>query len=183
MQSKGAPAQVPTIIIEDTANSGKKVTARDYGASSLSAPGTTTPQVPDSARSVASTAVPATAVPPPEDEDAGKDLPGSLADKQEPELPEWFQVGWRQVSGIDGPTPTTEMRGKAALNLFLKEQFYGDWYHNAGIIIFVRSLFSTRTIRTSQVISLGGSSVSLHGTFPSWLGLANYRPRLLQHLL
>jgi hypothetical protein len=148
MDSKGT-APVPTIVVEDTANGGKKLTARDYGSNPLSAADSTTPQAPDSARSVASTAVPATAVPPPEDEGEGADgVPGALSAKQEPEIPEWFKVGWRQVSGIDDPAPSTEARGKAALNLFLKEQFYGDWYHNAGVIIFVRSPLSTRTIQT-----------------------------------
>ena len=138
MDTKGASSPVPTIVIEDTANGGKKSITRDYGANTLPA----TPQVPDSARSVASTAVPATAIPPPEYEDEGTDgVPGALSVKQEVELPEWFKVGWRQASGIDDPAPSTEARGKAVLNLFLKEQFYGDWYHNAGIIIFVRSLF------------------------------------------
>lgn len=142
MDGKGASSPVPTIVIEDTANGGKKSIARDYGTKTLPAMDATTPQVPDSARSVASTAVPATALPPPEYEDEGTDgLPGALSVKQEVELPEWFKVGWRQASGIDDPAPSTEARGKAVLNLFLKEQFYGDWYHNAGIIIFVRSLF------------------------------------------
>ena len=84
MDNKGVPAPVPTIVIEDMAN-GKKLTARDYGSNSLSPTDIATPQVPDSARSVASTAVPSTAVPLPEDESEGVNgVLGSLSEKQEP---------------------------------------------------------------------------------------------------
>jgi hypothetical protein len=60
VDNKGVPAPVPTIVIEDMANG-------------------------NSARSVASTAVPSTAVPLPEDESEGVNgVPGSLSEKQEP---------------------------------------------------------------------------------------------------
>jgi len=49
-------------------------------------------------------------------------------------------VGWRQSSGIDdAPLSEGEVKDRHVLSLFLSEQFYGEWYHNAGIIIFVRS--------------------------------------------
>ena len=129
MDSKAPSNPVPTIIIEDTGNAGKKLTARE----------TSLPDVPDSALSDA-TATPDTTVLPPEHEEGP--IPGALAAKHQLEIPDWFKVGWRQVSGIDDPASTSpESRSKAALSLFLKEQFYGDWYHNAGIIIVVRFSF------------------------------------------
>jgi hypothetical protein len=132
---------VPTIVVEDTANGGQKLVTRDDAANSSSAADTAIPNVLDSAHSDASTAGSETAVSPPEDEHAVvDDVPGAVSTKPKTEIPEWL-VGWRQVSGIDDPTSTsTEARNKSALNLFLKEQFYGDWYHNAGVITFVRSL-------------------------------------------
>ena len=175
MDSKAPSNPLPTIVIEDTANAGKKLTARQNSL----------PDVPDSALSDV-TATPDTAVPPPEHEDEAP-IPGALADKLQSEIPEWFKVGWRQVSGIDDPTlATPEARNKVALSLFLKEQYYGDWYHNAAIIIVVR--FSScdqppPKKALSYSFNLGDSSVPFHCTFPAWLGLALRPPSLLQHIL
>lgn len=180
VDSKGAPGPVPTIVIEDTANGGKKLTSRDYGTTSILAKDEAITKVPDRAHSVQSSAVPASAVSPPQYQGAGMDgVPGALPTKKQPEVPEWFQVGWRQVSGIDDPSSTSpEARRKAALALFLREKFYGDWYHSAGIIIFVRYLFVIRKVR-SKLKSLGCSIVSFHDSFPSWLGLVNRHPGFL----
>lgn len=64
-----------------------------------------------------------------------------------PEIPEWYKVGWRSVANVDVPRSEDEQtRDKAVLERFLPEQFYGDWYHNAGIIVFAvcASHFFTR---------------------------------------
>lgn len=56
-----------------------------------------------------------------------------------PPIPDWYKVGWRQMSGIDdAPLPEGEEKDKGVLDRFLAEQFYGSWYHNAALIIFVR---------------------------------------------
>lgn len=55
-----------------------------------------------------------------------------------PTIPDWYRVGWRSVSGIDAPPlPEGEERDKGVLDMFLSEQMYGDWYHNAALIFFV----------------------------------------------
>ncbi|EIN03452.1 hypothetical protein PUNSTDRAFT_26447, partial [Punctularia strigosozonata HHB-11173 SS5] len=62
-------------------------------------------------------------------------------------IPDWYKVGWRAVSGIDdGPLDDDEARDKTVLEMFVAEQFYGDWYHNAALIFFAvfTSHFLTR---------------------------------------
>ncbi len=79
-----------------------------------------------------------------ETQEESSSIPGALPAAPAPVIPEWYVVGWRQSSGIDKPPLAEgEERDKGVLDLFLSEQFYGDWYHNAGIIVFVRS-HSTR---------------------------------------
>lgn len=55
-------------------------------------------------------------------------------------IPDWYKVGWRAVGGIDSSEPQGEAKDVAILSAFLKEQYYGDWYHNASLIFFVRVL-------------------------------------------
>ncbi|RDB28789.1 Uncharacterized protein PYUK71.03c [Hypsizygus marmoreus] len=74
-------------------------------------------------------------------------VPGALPDGIAPAIPDWYRVGWRQVSGIDdAPLIEGQEKDKGVLDLFLSEQFYGSWYHNAAIIIFavIASHFLTR---------------------------------------
>jgi len=106
--NNSAPA-VPTIVVEDHGD-GPKVTAAD------------TEQV---AQDI-------------QEEDATALVPGAIPAKLAGNIPDWYKVGWRQMSGIDNPPPPEEERDKGVLDLFLSEQYYGDWYHNAGIIVFVR---------------------------------------------
>lgn len=55
-----------------------------------------------------------------------------------PEIPDWYKLGWRDVSGIDKAPPSAgDEADKEVLTLFLKEQFYGEWYHNAALIVAV----------------------------------------------
>ena len=54
-----------------------------------------------------------------------------------PEIPDWYRIGWREVSGIDAPVTEGPAKDKLILDAFLKEQFYGEWYHSAAVIIFV----------------------------------------------
>lgn len=53
-------------------------------------------------------------------------------------IPDWYKVGWRAVGGVDSPELEGEAKDSAILSAFLKEQYYGDWYHNAGLVFFVR---------------------------------------------
>ncbi|KAF7306591.1 hypothetical protein MIND_00450400 [Mycena indigotica] len=73
--------------------------------------------------------------------------PGAIASPVAAAIPDWYTVGWRQAAGIDENTLTEgEERDKGVLDMFLGEQFYGAWYHNAGIIVFAvfASHFLTR---------------------------------------
>ena len=54
-------------------------------------------------------------------------------------IPDWYKVGWCAVGGIDSPEPQGEAKDTAILSAFLHEQYYGDWYHNAGLVFFVRA--------------------------------------------
>ncbi|KAI0666337.1 tricalbin [Trametes maxima] len=68
--------------------------------------------------------------------DPSSTVPGAMPDGPAPAIPEWYKVGWRDVSGIDQPPLAPgEERDKEVLSLFLKEQFYGEWYHNAALIV------------------------------------------------
>ena len=64
--------------------------------------------------------------------------PGGYPSARAPDIPHWYKVGWRAVANIDAPPPEGEEKDKSILGLFLSEQFYGAWYHNAGLIFFVR---------------------------------------------
>jgi hypothetical protein len=76
-------------------------------------------------------------------EDGVPKPPGDLQHGLAPTIPDWYRVGWRSVSGIDAPPlPEGEERDKGVLDMFLSEQMYGDWYHNAALIFFV-SFFIT----------------------------------------
>ena len=67
-----------------------------------------------------------------------KVVPGTFPAKPDPTIPEWYTVGWRQAVGIDKPPlPEGEEKEYYVLHMFLTEQYYGEWYHNAAIIIFV----------------------------------------------
>lgn len=66
-------------------------------------------------------------------------VPGALPNQAPYVIPDWYKVGWRQSSGIDdAPLPEGEQKDLSVLDLFISEQFYGEWYHNAAVIVFVR---------------------------------------------
>lgn len=59
-----------------------------------------------------------------------------------PPIPDWYRVGWRQSARIDdAPLAEGEEKDKGVLDMFLSEQYYGTWYHNAAIILFVNWVF------------------------------------------
>jgi hypothetical protein len=71
---------------------------------------------------------------------SSESIPGGLPAHLAASIPSWYKVGWRQMSGIDNPLLEGEEKDKGILDLFLSEQYYGSWYHNAAIIVFVRHL-------------------------------------------
>lgn len=53
-------------------------------------------------------------------------------------IPDWYRVGWRQASQVDAaPLTEGEELDKGVLHMFLSEQYYGSWYHNAAVIVVV----------------------------------------------
>jgi Ca2+-dependent lipid-binding protein len=64
--------------------------------------------------------------------------PGALPDAPAPVIPEWYRTGWKAVAGVaDGQVPPSEEQViKSTLETFLSEVYYGQWYHNAGIVLF-----------------------------------------------
>lgn len=64
--------------------------------------------------------------------------PGDLPAGKAPIIPEWYKIGWRAVSGVDEPLPEGTEKDRGILFQFVDEQYYGEWYHNAAIIIVVR---------------------------------------------
>ncbi|KIM32474.1 hypothetical protein M408DRAFT_327029 [Serendipita vermifera MAFF 305830] len=61
--------------------------------------------------------------------------PGDLPAGKAPIIPDWYKIGWRAVSGIDEPLPEGVEKDRGILFQHINEQYYGDWYHNAAIII------------------------------------------------
>jgi len=64
--------------------------------------------------------------------------PGAMPNGSAPQIPDWYIAGWRAASGIDKPPlEEGEEKDKSVLDVFLSEQFYGQWYHNAALVVFV----------------------------------------------
>lgn len=72
-------------------------------------------------------------------------MPGAMPNAAAPAVPDWYKVGWREVGGKDNIIDTTaEQQHKISFESFMNEQYYGDWYHNAAVILFVcRTWFYT----------------------------------------
>lgn len=72
----------------------------------------------------------------------GRVMPGTLPTGAAPAIPDWYRVGWRAVGAIDAPPPGDDERDTNAIALFLSDMYYGQFYHNAGVIFFVRDSFT-----------------------------------------
>ncbi|KAF8624817.1 hypothetical protein AX15_005704 [Amanita polypyramis BW_CC] len=70
------------------------------------------------------------------DDDVPEQLIGAIPTQSADAIPRWYRTGWRAVSGIDELRADGIAKEKRILDTFLSEQYYGDWYHNAGIIVF-----------------------------------------------
>ncbi|KAI0639057.1 tricalbin [Trametes polyzona] len=122
----GKPTILPTITIEDVDRSRPANGNGHSAADSAASP--TSPTWPTSPTSPTAPTAPTDPTDP--------EVPGAMPNGPAPAIPDWYRLGWRDVSGIDKPPlPEGEEKDKEILTLFLKEQFYGEWYHNAGLII------------------------------------------------
>ncbi|BGP56395.1 Tricalbin-2 [Rhodotorula sphaerocarpa] len=73
-------------------------------------------------------------------EDGTENPPGALpakeAEKNKPrEIPSWFAIGWTSRDRTLFLSPE-EAEERSILADFLQDAYYGQWYHNAGIIVF-----------------------------------------------
>ncbi|GAA5871970.1 hypothetical protein JCM16303_000930 [Sporobolomyces ruberrimus] len=74
------------------------------------------------------------------DEDGTENPPGAMPEKEpEPqmirEIPSWFQIGWTGQDRSLFLSPE-EKTNRAILEDFVSDAYYGQWYHNAGIMVF-----------------------------------------------
>ncbi|GAA5905720.1 hypothetical protein JCM8208_000876 [Rhodotorula glutinis] len=73
-------------------------------------------------------------------EDGTKNPPGAMpvkeAEKGKPrDIPAWFAIGWTGQDKTLFLSPD-EARERSILADFVSDAYYGQWYHNAGIIVF-----------------------------------------------
>ncbi|GEM08900.1 tricalbin [Rhodotorula toruloides] len=74
------------------------------------------------------------------DENGVKSPPGAMpnkeAEKGKPrEIPSWFAIGWNGQDKSFFLSPE-DARERSILSDFFTDAYYGQWYHNAGIIVF-----------------------------------------------
>jgi len=75
------------------------------------------------------------------DEQPAKDvapIPGTLPAAKAASIPDWYKVGWRAFADIDKPSEDEDQKQLRLMDAWIPEQYYGQWYYNAAIIIFVR---------------------------------------------
>ena len=64
-------------------------------------------------------------------------LPGAMPTGPAPDIPDWYKVGWKAF--VHPPDEDQDVKEARMLHAFISEQYYGEWYHNAALIIFVRA--------------------------------------------
>jgi hypothetical protein len=81
-------------------------------------------------------------------------VPGQLPASKAPVIPDWYKVGWRAFTDLDKPPEDVDQRQLRLMNAWISEQYYGQWYYNAGVIIFVRHLSYISPLRAIALILL-----------------------------
>jgi hypothetical protein len=127
------------------------------------------------------------------DEKPAKDVPpvpGELPASKAAAIPDWYKVGWRAFTDLDKPLEAEDQKQLRLMNSWLSEQYYGEWYYNAGIIIFV--CHSTAYIPASalmfkilpsRILKQGRTHGTLYDPFQPWLWLALHSLGHVQYLL
>ena len=64
-------------------------------------------------------------------------VPGELPASKATEIPDWYKVGWRAFTDLDNPPENEDQKQLRLMNSWISDQYYGQWYYNAGVIIFV----------------------------------------------
>ena len=89
-------------------------------------------------------------------DDIPQPLPGLHPASEPAAIPDWYKVGWRAFTDIDKPLEDEDKQQLRLMNSWISQQYYGEWYHNAAVII---------SVCLSCVLSLGGLTIthtSLH---------------------
>jgi hypothetical protein len=120
-----------------------------------------------------------------EDDGEPSGMPGSMVTSPVHRIPDWYRVGWRQNAGLDNAEAEGEAKVQSLIESYISEQFYGDWYHNSAVIVFVCPILTPCYFpaknRHSRLCLLPISLLSLAlggvGYLSSWL----FATRTTQH--
>lgn len=107
-------------------------------------------------------------------------VPGQLPTAPAPAIPHWYKIGWRAVGGHD--TPESENPDKRILAAFIADQYLGDWYHNAAIIVVVCTSYTSLAV-SPKTLPPGHPRHPLPHFISIWLGLDFHSYGILCHLL
>jgi Ca2+-dependent lipid-binding protein len=64
-------------------------------------------------------------------------LPGDLPASKASQIPDWYRVGWRAFTTPAASSEDKDLKQLRLMNSWISEQYYGQWYYNAAVIIFV----------------------------------------------
>ncbi|KAH9081855.1 tricalbin [Lactarius deliciosus] len=67
--------------------------------------------------------------------DIPQQLPGSLPTSEATGIPDWYKVGWRAFADINKPLEEEDQMQLRLMNSWISQQYYGEWYYNAAVII------------------------------------------------
>ena len=115
-------------------------------------------------------------------------IPGALPAAKAAPIPDWYKVGWRAFTDIDKPSEDEDQKQLRLMNAWIPDQYYGQWYYNAAVIIFVRQPSTCHPAHVqipffSPIIKQGRTCGTLHNPLQSWLWLALHSLGLVQYLL
>lgn len=89
-----------------------------------------------------------------------------------------YKVGWRAFTDLDKAPEDEDAKDRRLYNSWISEQYYGQWYHNAAVIVVVRVI-----IFPVWHLTKPGAPVRLHDPLPHalrlWLGMALHPSRFL----
>jgi len=83
------------------------------------------------------------------------EVPGAMPSGPTPAIPDWYKCGWRAVGGADSPLKTEgDEKDRLVLAAFLSEQYYGEWYHNAALIVAVSVFLSSPSENRAPIMMI-----------------------------
>lgn len=67
--------------------------------------------------------------------DIPRQLPGFLPTSEAAGIPDWYKVGWRAFTDLDKSPEDEDQKQLRVMNSWISQQYYGEWYYNAAVII------------------------------------------------